>query len=374
MMALHARRTRSRLWALACGGTACVLAACGGSDAGNETTGTGTLQGNGDGSPTTGSGTSGRAATDEGLGDCGVDGATLQLLSPTSGEHVGPVKPYGASVIYGTPSGLYRLPVGNASAKPERIAEGDSTDSFLDGDRVGIFRDVDGTQQLTWVPLAGGAATTITLPPALPGRWEYDAARNSLFGQTSLYPAFSYLRYDLSSGQNEQFTTALDAANSAPVYSSPNALVVGFTDDDHGVLYRIDKGSSTAVELDPGFVEPFRLQTVNEDSAFILLPNNASIPFGMYRVPLNGSGPAVHVDEIGGLFSQSMFVTVTDQGTFGQDYDGRTFKVFPVGGPMAGATLFEHSCEIGSLAVDQNNLYLTVEPREQSWLLTVPRP
>jgi len=372
MLALHARRTRSRLWALACGGTACALAACGGSDSGNDTTASGMLQGNGSGSPTTGSGTSGSAATDEGLGDCGVDGATLQLLSPTPGESVGAVKPYGTSVIYGTASGLYRLPVGNASAKPERIAEGDSRYSFLDGDRVGVFRDVDGTPQLTWIPLAGGAATSITLPPALTGRWQYDAARNSLFGQTSLSP-FSYLRYDLSSGQTEQFTTDLEAASNAVSDYSPNALVVGFTSDDHGVLYRIDKGSSTAVKLEPGFTESFRLRAVNEDSAFVLLPEDAGIRFGIYRVPLDGSVPAVHVDEIGGS-AILMSVDVTDQGTFGQDYDGRTFKVFPVGGPMAGVTLLEHNCEAGDLAVDQNNLYLTVAPREQSWLLTVPRP
>lgn len=192
---------------------------------------------------------------------------------------------------------------------------------------------------------------------------------------TSLRP-FSYVRYDLSSGQAEQFTTDLaSAGTSSPVYYSPDALVVGFTSglDNLGELYRVDKGSTTAVKLDPGFAETFRLRAANDDSAFLLLGEDTGVTPGIYRVPLDGSGPAVHLDEFGGR-SQLMSVSVTDQGTFGQDYDGRTFKVFPVGGPTPGATLFEHSCEIGALSVDQNNLYLTVSPREQSWLLTVPRP
>lgn len=176
MMVVHARSTRSRLWALACGGMASALAGCGGSDSDNEAAGTGMLQGNGGSSSTTRSGTSSSGATDEGLTDCGVDGATRRLLSPTSGEDVGAVKVSGGSIFYGVASGLYRLPVGNSSAKPERIAEGNSAYFFLNGDRVGVTGAVEDAPQLTWVPVAGGAATSVTLPSALVGRWSFDAA------------------------------------------------------------------------------------------------------------------------------------------------------------------------------------------------------
>jgi hypothetical protein len=270
--------------------------------------------------------------------------------------------------------GLYRLPAPGTSA-PEKLLDGAPGTFFANGSQVGVLQFADDDSvQLRWVPAAGGAGTSVALPPVGEVRWSYDKARNAMFAVTSRRP-FTYLRHDLSSGQTETFATDLSLDTNDPLAATASALLaLRSGDNDIDELYRIDKGATTAVRLAPDFAQASRLEAVGDDHVYLQVLAGTGIPAGNYSVPLDGSSPPVRVEGFRGTRVDSTHIYSTDQGMFGQDYDGRSYKVFPVGAAAVGDTLFEYGCGVAdSLVVDENNIYVVVSPQSESWLLTVPR-
>ncbi|HKO94524.1 MAG TPA: hypothetical protein VJU61_25395 [Polyangiaceae bacterium] len=352
-----------------------ALTACGGSDPkGDEESGRGSLQGSGAGA---GGGTgAGAGAGGEDTPNCGVDGSSIRRLSPTPDEDVGLVLSVDGNIIFGTDAGLYRMPAQGAAA-PEKILEGRAGNYFANGSQVGVIQVADDDSvQLTWVPSAGGASTSVSLPLSADVFWSYDKARNALFGITSERP-LTYARHDLSSGQTEEFTTELQLRSVDAVMIAPSALLVRMSDfdaPDVTELYRVDKGTTTAVRLAPDFAQDLLFAEADDDNVYVtVLVGAGGVRAGHYSVALDGSSPPVRIEGFRGrVDSQNMYST--EQGMFGQDYDGLSFKVFPVGTAAVGETLFEYSCGTAdNLDADANNIYLTVSPRSESWLLTVPR-
>jgi len=320
---------------------ASALTACGGSDPKDgEESGRGTLQGNEDGA---GGGTTATDADDDTL-DCGV--GSTRRLSPSSDEDVGLVLSVDGNIIFGTDSGLYRLPAAGTSA-PEKLLDGDPGNFFANGSQIGVLQFADDDSvQLRWVPAAGGAGTSVTLPAVGEVRWSYDKARNSMFAVTSRRP-FTYLRHDLSSGQTETFTTDLSLDTNDPLAATPSALLaLRSGDNDVDELYRIDKGTTTAVRLAPDFAQASRLEAVSDDDVYLQVLAGTGVPSGNYRVPVDGSSPPVRIEGFRGTRVDSTHIYSTDQGVFGQDYDGRSYKVFPVGAAAVGDTLFEYGCGV----------------------------
>jgi hypothetical protein len=361
---------RTRL--LAAGALAAsALTACGGSDPkGDEESGRGSLQESGAGNGAGAGGGAAAADDDDETLDCGV--GSTRLLSPSPDEDVRLILSVDGNLIFGTDSGLYRLPAQGTSA-PEKLLDGDPGNFFANGSQVGVLQFADDDSvQLRWVPAAGGAGTSVALPPVGEVRWSYDEARNAMFAVTSRRP-FTYLRHDLSSGQTETFTTELSLDTNDQLDATASALItLRSGDNDIDELYRIDKGTTTAVRLAPDFAQASRIAEVSDDNVYLRVEGNG-IPTGHYRVPVDGSSPPVRIEGFRGR-ADGTYIYSTEQGVFAQEYDGLSYRVVPVGAAAVGDALFEYSCGTAqNLTADENNIYLVVTPEEESWLLTVPR-
>lgn len=384
MKALCTSRSGSQFSTLGSGGMARLLAAgalaasaltaCGGSDdKGDQESGRGSLQEGGAGTGAGGTG-SGAVAADDDTPDCDVDGSSIRRLSPSPDEFVGTILSVEGSIIFATTSGLYRVRTDGTSA-PEKLLDGPVRSFFANGSQISALQVEGGSLQLRSVPSAGGAATSVALPGATDVAWSYDKAQNALFGVTSRLP-LTYSRYDLSSGQTQEFATDLRLrANDATAFA-PSAVLVfidGDTDADVTQLYRMDKGTTTRLRLAPELMQKLKFAEADADNVYVSGVLTDAGPASHYSVSVDGSSPAKRLEFRGRVENQNVYVT--EQGVFGQDSFGGAGRLVSVVAGAVGETLFEYSCEtfIG-LAADENDIYMVANSSKESWLLTVPRP
>lgn len=355
-----------------------ALAACGSGASADDDSSRG-----GRGGSTGSSGSSGSSGSaNDGPPDCGFTPVTATRLP---GEEVYTVRVVNGTVYYATvKGGLAKVALGSQAPSGQVVMEANSDWIYLSDTQIGTF--VAGTYpagNLVLFPLAGG--DPITQPAAsgtLMGDYRYAGKSQTLVGNTGFFP-FTYFRHDVATGQEQEVVTALKSKGVDDMIVGPNAFYVnlsGYEDTDPSDLYRFDKNGGDPVAMTTGIPVQFEVLGLDASYIYLFVDGQDSVAMygpGLYQMPITGPGPAVRVPlTLKNVFLFTLFGT--DAGTFIENYDGISQRLYRVGPSASDAAkpvklLEDTACEFETLWSTGNSVYGVVAlTDENAWLYELP--
>jgi len=354
---------------------------CGSGAAADDDAGGGT-----GGSGGSSSGTSGNGSVTTGPPDCGFTPLSTTRLP---GRNVSAARVANGTVYYEHDSGVSKTTLGNLSATAAESLGADVTGLYLNDTQFGTFRQSTyPAGDLLLFPLAGGdPVAQSTVHRSVMGDWRYSGKTTKLFGYTGYLP-FTYFSHDVTTGQEQTFTTMLRSRGTDDMVVGPNALYVALSDYDDlksTDLYRIDKAGGEPQTLTSGI--PVKVRVFGVDASYLYLwvdGGDGMEAYGpaLYQMPASGSGAAVKVPTIAPRHDATSRLLVTDAGTFIDYYDAFqtpygnfTYRIGPSASDSAAPVkvLGAHACELRSASAVGKSIYATIEITDsEQWLFELP--
>lgn len=332
------------------------------------------------------SGTSGSGSETKEPPSCGFSPVSTTRLP---GRNVSAARVANGTVYYSHESGVSKTTLGNLSATASESLGPGVTGLYLNDTQFGAFRQTTyPAGELLLFPLAGGEPVAQpTVHRSVIGDWRYSGKTTKLFGYTGYLP-FTYFSHDVTTGQEQTFTTTLRSRGVEDLAVGPNALYVALSDYDKlkpTELYRIDKAGGEPQALTSGI--PVKLSVWGADASNLYLwvdGGTGMEAYGpaLYQMPASGPGPAVKVPNIAPEHYATARLLVTDAATFIDYYDAFqnpygnfTYRIGPSASDTAAPVkvLGAHACELRSAWAVGKSIFATIEITDsEQWLFELP--
>jgi hypothetical protein len=380
-----ARDGRARLAVWLCSVMLFFSAGGCGSGAGDDDAAQGGSSGSsGSSNNTSGSGGSGGTASDV-PPDCGFTPVSTTRLP---GKDVGSVRVVNGVVYYTHDDGLSKTTLGNQSATAAESLGTDLGGLYLNDTHLGSFRNATyPAGELVLFPLAGGEPIVQTVSDlSLTGGYSRATKTNTLYGVTDFLP-FTYFTHDVTTGQEQTFTTTLMTRGVDDWVVGPNAIYVALADYDDLLptdLYRIDKAGGDPVLLTTGI--PVQFDVWGADSSYVYLwvdGGEGMEAYGpaMYQLPAAGTGAPVKIPlDLRHWATTRLHITegatlIDFYDAFQTPYGNFTYRVGPSAADAATPVkvLDAHSCELLNTWSVGKTMYAVVEENDvEQWLYELP--